>query len=238
MMRLQKAIAQSGVCSRRKAEELIKEGKVKVNNKVVTELGSKVSGADEIRVNDKIIRNDRLEYYVLYKPKSVISSTSDEKGRTTVIDLIKSKARLYPIGRLDYDTTGIIMISNDGAFANLMMHPANKIEKTYIVYLDGVITPEQLRKLEQGVIVDGRKTARAKAKILNKDLEYQNSKIRLTINEGRNHQVKKMIEAVGLQVKRLHRETYGIIDLKGLVPGMYRELKKNEVEQLILLANR
>ncbi|MDR1782294.1 MAG: rRNA pseudouridine synthase [Bacilli bacterium] len=238
MIRLQKVIAQSGICSRRKAEQLILDGKVKVNDKVITELGFKVNSNDEIKVNNKKIKKDRLEYYVLYKPKNIISSTKDEKDRTTVIDLIKSNARLYPIGRLDYDTTGIILITNDGDFANLMMHPSNKIEKTYIVYLDGLITLEQIKKLEQGVIIDGRKTSKARAKILQKDTKYKNTKLKLIINEGRNHQVKKMIEAIGLKVKKLHRESYGIIDLKGLIPGMYRELKKSEKEQLELLAKQ
>ncbi|MDR3214841.1 MAG: rRNA pseudouridine synthase [Bacilli bacterium] len=238
MIRLQKVIAQSGLCSRRKAEILISEGQVKVNNEVITTLGYKVSNNDEIRVNNKILRRDRLEYYVLYKPKSIISSTSDDKGRDTVIDLIDSKVRLYPIGRLDYDTTGIIILTNDGEFANLMMHPRSKIEKTYLVYVDGLIGAEQIKKLEQGVLIEGRMTSKAKARIIEKDMKHDNTKLRITITEGRNHQVKKMINAIGLNVKKLHREVYGNVNLKGLIPGMYRELKKDEIEQLKLLALR
>ena len=237
MERLQKVIAQSGVCSRRKAEELIVEGKVKVNGDVVCELGTKVEDNDIILVNDKKIKREKKEYYLLFKPKSIISSTDDEHERTTVVDLIETaNVRLYPIGRLDYDTTGLIILTNDGEFANKMMHPSSKIKKSYLAFIDGLIDAEQIKQLEQGVTVEGKKTAKAKAKILHKDFKLAKCKVRLIISEGRNHQVKKMFEAVGLKVRKLHRESYGNLNLNGLVPGEYRKLKLDEINDLLKLA--
>ena len=146
MIRLQKYIADSGFCSRRKAEEYISKGKVFVNGNLVTELGTKVNGNEEILVDGNSISKQDKEYYVLYKPRGVISSAKDDKGRKTVVDLINTNSRIYPIGRLDYDTTGIILLTNDGEFANLMMHPKNNIEKTYIVKLKGIIDGYAIKK--------------------------------------------------------------------------------------------
>ena len=157
MIRLQKYIADSGFCSRRKAEEYISKGKVFVNGNLVTELGTKVNGNEEILVDGNSISKQDKEYYVLYKPRGVISSAKDDKGRKTVVDLINTNSRIYPIGRLDYDTTGIILLTNDGEFANLMMHPKNNIEKTYIVKLKGIIDGYAIKKIKQGVMVDGHK---------------------------------------------------------------------------------
>ncbi|MDL2211591.1 rRNA pseudouridine synthase, partial [Erysipelotrichaceae bacterium OttesenSCG-928-M19] len=224
MIRLQKRIAESGYCSRRKAEELITAGKVKVNGNIVTELGYKVIDSDIVIIDGKKLKAQKKEYYLLYKPKSIISSTDDEHERTTVVDLIDSTARLYPVGRLDYDTTGIIILTNDGEFANEMMHPSSQIKKTYIAFVDGLINAEQIKKLEQGVIIDNQKTGKAKAKILEKDFKHKKSKVRLIIAEGKNHQVKKMFEAVDLPVRKLHREAYAFLNLNGLVPGEYRPL--------------
>lgn len=237
MERLQKVIAQAGVCSRREAEKLIQAGKVMVNSQIVVELGTKVNTSDVIKVNNKLIKRNRLEYYVLYKPKHVISSTSDDKDRTTVIDLIKSKARLYPVGRLDYDTTGVLLITNDGEFANMMMHPRNKILKTYVAYVSGMIDASKIKELEKGVMIDNYQTAKAKAKILDKDFANNNCTVQLIIAEGKNHQVKKMFEAIGLKVRKLHRSKYGLINLNGLVPGMYRPLTSNEIKELKLMAS-
>lgn len=236
MIRLQKAIADAGYCSRREAEKLISEHRVKVNGIVVSELGSKVSEHDHIMVDNKKLKKKRKDYYVLFKPKSIISSTSDEHDRTTVVDLIETKERIYPVGRLDYNTTGLIILTNDGDFANLMMHPSSKIKKTYLAYVDGLIEASQAKELERGVMVDKQMTGKAKIKIVEKDFKNENSKVQITISEGRNHQVKKMFEAVGLKVRKLHRQSYGSINLSGLVAGEYRRLNQREVKDLIDLA--
>lgn len=237
MDRLQKAIAHSGYCSRRAAEKLIEAGKVKVNNQVVKELGYKVNSDDIIEVEGHRLKKEKKEYFLLYKPKGVISAASDDKGRTTVVDLLEyAKTRIYPVGRLDYDTTGALLLTNDGDFAHKMMHPTNEVKKTYLAFVSGIIEPEQIKKLEQGVEIDGYKTAKAKAKILEKDFKNKNSKVQLIISEGKNHQVKKMFEAVGLRVRKLHRQKYGHLNLNGLTPGEYRKLNKNEITDLLTMA--
>ncbi|MEG0284103.1 MAG: pseudouridine synthase [Erysipelotrichales bacterium] len=237
MERLQKVIAAAGICSRRKAEELIVEGKVKVNGEVVDTLGTKVSSSDIVIVNGKKIKSERKQYYVMFKPKSVISSTSDDKGRVSVIDLLDNPtARLYPVGRLDFDTTGILLLTNDGEFANKMMHPSSKLDKTYIAFIDGILTEEKRKQLEAGVVFDGQKSAPAKVKVMQRDYKLEKTKVKLIIHEGRYHQVKMMFDAVGLSVRKLHREKYGHINLNGLVPGEYRKLKPLEISQLIELA--
>ena len=237
MERLQKVIAQSGICSRRKAEQLIEEGKVSVNGNIITTQGYKVNESDFISVNGKKIKKEKKEYYLLFKPKSVISSVNDEHERLTVVDLIDdAHSRLFPVGRLDYDTTGLIILTNDGEFANMMMHPSSHLKKGYIAFVDGLIEADQMKQLEQGVLIDGHKTKKAKAKILHKDFNLKKSKVRILISEGRNHQVKKMFEALGLNVRKLHRETYGNLNLNGLVPGQYRKLKLNEIEDLKTLS--
>ena len=154
MERLQKRIAQAGVASRRKAEELIVAGKVKVNGKTITELGTKVDNHDEIEVDGKIITMEDKEYYLLNKPRGVITTTDDDKNRKTVIDLIDTTSRIYPVGRLDYDTTGALLLTNDGEFANIMMHPANEIDKVYLAKLNGIIKGEQIQTLKKGVKLD------------------------------------------------------------------------------------
>lgn len=230
MERLQKVIAASGLTSRRKAEELIKNGQVKVNDQVVTELGIKVSSKDEIKVNDKIIEKEPKEYYLLNKPRGVITSTSDAKGRKTVTDLIPTEARIYPVGRLDYDTTGVLLLTNDGEFANILMHPKNKIDKVYLAKLDGIIKGEQIHKLEKGIKLDESivKASRVKLKKINK--ESNTCMVEITIHEGRNHQVKRMFESVGLRVEKLTRERIDIFTTKGLQSGEYRKLTPKEVQ--------
>ena len=155
MERLQKYIANSGVASRRKAEELILDGKVKVNGKVVRELGTKVSGSETIEVNGNILAKEDKVYYLLNKPRGIISSSNDEVGRKTVVDLIEEDKRIYPVGRLDYDTTGIIILTNDGEIANLLMHPKNEIEKTYVAKINGILSPKDQMILKNGVVIDG-----------------------------------------------------------------------------------
>ena len=164
MERLQKVIANSGICSRRKAEELIKEGRVKVNNIVVKELGVKVSSKDKIKVDDKELSKENKVYYLLNKPRGVITSVNDEKSRKTVVDLIPCRERIYPVGRLDYDTTGVLLLTNDGDFANILMHPNDKVEKVYVVKVRGIIKGDSINELKNGVVIDGVKTEKENLK--------------------------------------------------------------------------
>lgn len=230
MERLQKVIANSGYCSRRKAEELILEGKVFVNGSVIRELGTKVSHDDEIEVDGLSIKKDHnYEYYLLYKPRGVVTTTNDDKGRKTVVDLIDTTARIYPVGRLDYDTTGVLLLTNDGVFANGLMHPANEIDKVYIAKVEGILSGYDVKRLKSGIMIDGRKTAKCHVKVRSIDKKKNTCIVELVIHEGRNHQVKKMIEAVGKKVIKLKRERFGIFDLSGLNASEYRRLTAKEV---------
>lgn len=233
--RLQKVMANAGIASRRKSEEMIKAGEVEVNGIVITELGHKVSLSDHIRVNNKGIRQEQKRYILFYKPRGVISSVSDEKGRKVVTDYIKDiDERVYPVGRLDYDTSGLILLTNDGDFANKLMHPKYKVDKTYIAKLNNIPNVEALRKLEKGGIkIDKYKTAPAKVKILSTDRVKNKSIVRITIHEGHNHQVKDMFEKVGSLVDKLSRERYGFLTLDGLSSGEYRDLGETEVNLLL-----
>ncbi len=230
MERLQKVIAQAGIASRRKAEELIKDGKVKVNGEVITELGTKVKESDRVEVNNKPIEKENKEYYLLNKPRGVITTTSDEHGRKTVTDLINTEARIYPVGRLDYDTTGAILLTNDGEFANILMHPSNKIDKVYLAKLEGIIKGEQINTLKNGVMLDDIlvKASRVKLKKVNK--ESNTSMVEITIHEGKNHQVKRMFESVGFHVEKLTRERIDIFTINNLKSGEYRKLTPKEVQ--------
>ena len=230
MERLQKVIANSGYCSRRKAEELILEGKVFVNGSVIRELGTKVSHDDEIEVDGLSIKKDHnYEYYLLYKPRGVVTTTNDDKGRKTVVDLIDTTARIYPVGRLDYDTTGVLLLTNDGVFANGLTHPANEIDKVYIAKVEGILSGYDVKMLKSGIMIDGRKTAKCHVKVRSVDKKRNTCIVELVIHEGRNHQVKKMIEAVGKKVIKLKRERFGIFDLSGLKASEYRRLTAKEV---------
>ncbi|AYK68064.1 MULTISPECIES: 23S rRNA pseudouridine(2605) synthase RluB [Bacillus] len=238
MERLQKVIAHAGVASRRKAEELIKEGKVKVNGKVVTELGVKVTGSDQIEVNGLKVEREEPVYFLLYKPRGVISAVQDDKGRKVVTDFFKNiPQRIYPIGRLDYDTSGLLLLTNDGEFANKLMHPKYEIDKTYVAKVKGIPPKELLRKLERGIRLEEGKTAPAKAKLLSLDKKKQTSIIQLTIHEGRNRQVRRMFEAIGHEVIKLKREEYAFLNLRGLHTGDARELTPHEVKRLRALAD-
>lgn len=238
MERLQKVIANYGYASRREAEKLIASGQVKVNDVVVRELGTKVSSSDIIQINNvQIDKNIGYEYYLLYKPRGVISSSKDEKGRKTVVDLIDTESRIYPIGRLDYDTTGIILLTNDGNLANMLSLPKSNIDKTYIAKVDGILKKEDIIKLKNGVIIDGYKTKKAKIKVKKIDKKNKTSIVEVTIHEGKNHQVKKMFEAIGLKVLKLKREKYANLDLTGLKAGDYRPLLIKEVKKLYSLVN-
>lgn len=232
MERLQKVIANSGYTSRRKAEELISKGLVKVNGITIYELGVKVNTNDLIEVDGYIIKNENKVYYLLNKPRGIITSTSDDKGRKTVVDLINTNVRIYPVGRLDYDTTGAIILTNDGELANLIMHPKSKIDKVYIAKINGLIGKNQLLKLERGVFIDGKRTAKSRARIKSYDKKTDTSIVELTIHEGRNHQVKKMFEALGYEVLKLKRERISFLDINNLKSGEYRLLNPKEVKKL------
>lgn len=233
MERLQKIIATTGYCSRRKAEELISEGRVTVNGEKVKELGVKASYDDSILIDGNSINNkeDKV-YYILNKPRGVITTTSDEKNRKTVIDLIPTKRRIYPVGRLDYDTTGILLLTNDGELTNLLLHPSNEIEKLYIAKIKGIINKEDLAKLCRGLVIDGKKTGKAKARIKKIDKKNNTSIVELIIHEGRNHQVKKMFEIINYPVIKLKRESFSFLTTSGLKSGEYRELSIKEVKTL------
>ena len=233
MERLQKVIALSGYCSRRKAEELISLGKVKVNGKIVKEMGTKVESIDYVEVEGKPIEQmeDKV-YYLLNKPRGVVTTAKDEKGRKTVIDLIKTSKRIYPVGRLDYDTTGLIILTNDGELTNFLTHPKNNIEKVYVAKIKGLITKEQIRKLCNGVYIDGKKTSKSKAKVLKIDKKTNSSVVELIIHEGRNHQVKNMFKAIGYDVLKLKRESVAFLTLDGVPSGEYRQLSIKEVKKL------
>ena len=235
MERLQKIIASSGYCSRRKAEDLIKQGKVMVNGELVCDLGTKASLSDLITIDGNEIKGCSKEYILLYKPRGVITSTKDEKGRKTVLDIVRSKNRLYPVGRLDYDTSGLLLLTNDGELTNILTHPSHEIDKVYIVKTNVCVDPKKVKELEKGVIIDGKKTSRARVRI--KRLDHRNNKsiIELTIHEGKYHQVKKMFETIGYEVASLKRERYAFLTLDGLTSGQYRKLSIKEVKKLYAL---
>ena len=235
MERLQKVISSSGVASRRKAEELITAGKVTVNGQIITELGTKVGSKDEILVNGEKINREEKVYYLLNKPRGVIASTKDEHNRNTVVSLIDDEKRIYPVGRLDYDTTGALILTNDGEFANMMMHPRNEIDKVYVAKIEGILLPSEIMTLKNGILIDGIKTSKAKVKVKRVNYKNDTSIVEITIHEGRNHQVKKMFEAVGKKVIKLKRERIAFLDLKGLEPGEYRKLSHKEISKLYVL---
>ena len=238
MERLQKVIANSGYASRRKAEELIKNKKVKVNGVVVDTLGTKVSSLDQITIDGMLLEQENKVYYLLNKPRGVISSTTDDKNRKTVVDLINTNLRIYPVGRLDYDTTGLIILTNDGEFANMLIHPSNKIDKVYIAKIKGKIDPFLLNKLKKGVKIDNFKTTPCKVKIKSYDKKSDTSFVEITIHEGKNHQVKKMFEAIGYEVLKLKREKIAFLTLDGLSSGDYRILNPKEIKKLYSLSKK
>ena len=237
MVRLQKAIADSGFCSRRKAEEYIVKGKVFVNGERITELGSKVEGNEEIIVDENAISKQDKEYYILYKPRGVISSKKDDKGRKTVVDFFSSNKRLYPVGRLDYDTTGIILLTNDGEFANMMLHPKNKIPKVYIAKLEGIIDGYSIKKIKSGIVIDGIKCIPDRVKLKSADKKSNTCIVEITIHDGRNHEVKRIFESAGYNVIKLKRESIAFLTLQGLSSGEFRKLTIKEVKQLYAYTN-
>ncbi|HEY4391075.1 MAG TPA: pseudouridine synthase [Paenibacillus sp.] len=238
MERLQKILANAGVASRRKCEELILNGKVMVNDEVVTTLGTKADpNVDVITVNGKTIGAEKKVYIVFNKPKGVITSASDPQGRKIVTDYLKGiKERLYPVGRLDYDTEGLLILTNDGDFAHLLTHPKHHVSKTYLATVKGVPHGTELEKLKQGIMLEDGMTAPAEAEYHDIDPEGKQSTISITIHEGRNRQVRRMFDAISHPVLKLKRISFGDLFLGNLKRGLYRHLTKEEVEGLYKLA--
>ena len=238
--RLQKFLARSGVASRRKSEELIINGKIKVNGKIVTELGTKVDPEkDVIKYNEKEIKNESKKVYILLnKPIGYVTTVKDQFKRDTVMELVKGvKERIVPVGRLDMYTSGALLLSNDGDFINKVTHPKHEIEKTYNATIVGKVTKEDVEKLTRGVEIQDELetyvTKPAKVKILKIDEEKNLSRIQITIHEGKNREVRRMCEAIGKKVIALHRTQIGNIDVKDLQLGKWRYLTEKEIQNLI-----
>ena len=236
MERLQKVLAQSNIASRRKSEEIILAGRVKVNGTVVTELGFKVNKDDVIEVDGKPISRAQHVYFLLNKPTGYVSTTSDEKGRKTVLDLLDDDhrdMRIYPVGRLDFDTAGLLLLTNDGEFTNKMTHPEHEIEKEYLARIEGVVIRKKIVELRKGVKIDDDYLAIPKSvRLIEIDKVNQTTLISMVLIEGRNKQVRKMVEAIGHTVKKLTRVRYDFLTLEGVERGAYRPLKIHEVRKL------
>lgn len=236
MERLQKVIANSGFCSRRKAEEYITGNKVYVNNNLVNELGTKVSYEDEIVVEGHALSNkEDKEYYLLYKPEGCVSTVNDEHNRKTVVSFVPTKARIYPVGRLDYNTTGLLLLTNDGELTKILTHPSHMVEKVYLAKINGILTPEEFMKLKKGITIEGRRVVPSYLKVKKVNKESDSSSVLIGIREGRNHIVKKIFASMHHDVKKLKRETFAFLTLEGLKPGEYRSLTIKEVKKLYAL---
>ena len=238
-IRLQKFLAEAGVASRRKSEELILAGKVTVNGNIVTELGTKINPEkDKITYNGKNVENNIKKVYILLnKPIGYVTTSKDQFSRDTVLDLIKVKERIVPCGRLDMYTSGALILTNDGDFVYTITHPKHEITKTYTVTLKGIVSEEEVEKLRNGVEIDDNgvpyKTKKAKVKILKTDMEKDISRLEIVIHEGKNRQVRKMCEAVNRKVLALHRAKIGDLSVKDLKLGTWRYLKEFEVNKLL-----
>ncbi len=234
--RLQKFLAEAGVASRRKAEELIAQGKVKVNGKVVTEMGMKIDPAkDEVTYLDKKVttKNTKMVYIMLYKPEGYVTTAKEQFGRPAVMDLVKGvKERIFPVGRLDYDTSGLLLLTNDGDLTYKLTHPKHDVDKTYIAKLYGVPDEGALQKFRRGVVIDGKRTKPAKIQIIDKDKDGRFCTAEIIIHEGRNRQVRKMCEAIKHPVAQLKRVATGELKLGDLQKGKYRHLTEKEVKYL------
>jgi len=235
-VRLQKFLASMGIASRRKAEEYILEGKIKVNGQVITELGFKIDPReDKVYFLDKLVEDKKENVYVLLnKPIGYVTTMHDQFNRDKVTDLLKGvKAKVLPVGRLDMYTSGALILTNDGDFIYQVTHPKHEIEKTYTVTLIGIVTDEEVEKLKQGVEIEDYISGKAKVKILKTDLEKNQSRLEITIHEGKNREVRKMCEAIGKKVLALHRTKIGNIGVKDLKLGNWRYLTKEEVQTLL-----
>ncbi len=238
MERLQKVIASAGIASRRKAEEMIAQGRVKVNGTTVKEMGVKVSGNDRIEVDGTEIGKEEKVYFLLNKPKKTICAVKDDKDRDTVVDIIDCKERIFPVGRLDYETTGLLLLTNDGEFANGLMHPRNHIRKTYEVAVNGVLTDGMCALLEKGIDLEDGKTLPAEVFVLKRSEKKNKTVLQITIQEGRNREVRRMMEFFHCEVTRLNRIQYAFLDLGNLRQGQYRKLRMYEVRKLMSIVNK
>jgi len=225
-MRLNAFLARAGVASRRGADRLIKAGRISVNGRQ-GQLNDDVSESDDIKVNGRRVSAQKPRYILLYKPAGYVTTLKDPENRVKVTDLVKIAERVVPVGRLDFNTTGALLLTNDGELTNRLMHPSFKVDKVYEAEVDGTVTDEILNKLSIGVKLEDGKTAPAKA------VKLADNKIELTIHEGRNRQVRRMLSTVGLPVKKLHRSRYGSLGLAGLKPGQWRELNEKELQSLL-----
>ena len=237
MERLQKYLASCGIASRRKAEEYIVSGLIKVNGEIVTEPGTKIDplvDKIEFRNSDFVIKPEKKIYLMLNKPTGYVTTVNDEKGRSTVMDLLKDiPQRVVPVGRLDMYTSGLLLFSNDGEFINKVTHPSHEITKTYVVKLRGIPTENDLQKLRNGVKIDGYVTSPANVEMLLKDNTNNLSRLKIEIHEGRNRQVRKMIESIGFSTITLSREAIGNLKIDGLEKGKWRYLSADEINELI-----
>lgn len=231
-MRLQKYLASCGVASRRASEKMIADGRVSVDGVIITEMGTKVEEGQTVCVDGKPVTPEALKYYVMYhKPAGEVTTVQDPEGRATVLDRFRDfPARLYPVGRLDYDSEGLLLLTNDGELTERMLHPSREVDKVYLARVSNVVTADEARRLERGVMVDGRITSRAKAKILSTQNLFTDMLI--TIHEGRNRQVRKMVEQIGHQVVMLRRIRFGPLKLGDLPRGMWRPLTDEELAQI------
>ena len=234
-IRLQKYLANNGVASRRKAEEMILAGKVSVNGKVVTELGTKINPSlDKIEVNGQEIKEENEHIYILLnKPIGYVTTVKDQFNRDSVLDLVKTNKRLVPVGRLDMYTSGALILTNDGDFVYKVTHPKHEIEKTYTVTIKGIAKQEEVEKLRQGVKIEDYITKPARVKILKTDEEKNQSRLEITIHEGKNRQVRKMCEAINHKVLALHRSKIAGIGVKDIELGKWRYLKEQEVKKIL-----
>ncbi len=234
MERLQKVISEAGIASRRGAEKLIQEGKVLVNGSPAI-IGQKVSGNDEILVDGKKVKKEDKVYYLLNKPRGVICSLKDKEGRRIVTDLIDTKTKIYPVGRLDYDTTGAIILTNDGELTNILEHPRNEIPRTYLVKCLHFFSKDDKKKLEKGVIIDGQKCTGYYIKLKKYDKKSDKSYVNITLKEGHNHEVKNMFNEIGHPVDKLSRESFADLSINNMKSGEYRLLTIKEVKRLYSL---
>lgn len=234
-MRLQKYLAEAGLTSRRKAEQLIVEGKIKVNGNIVTELGTKVNpDKDKVTYNEKEVKLKEDKVYILLnKPIGYVTTVKDQFNRDSVIDLVKVKQRLVPVGRLDMYTSGALILTNDGDFVYKVTHPKHEIDKTYTVTLKGIVNKEDVQKLKDGVDIGNYITRPAKVKILKTDEEKDISRLQIIIHEGKNRQVRKMCESIGYKVLALHRSEIAGIGVKDIELGKWRYLTQNEVKKFL-----
>lgn len=228
-VRLNKYLSECGIASRRGSDELIAQGRVQVNKKTVQSLGAKIDpSVDRIKVDGEFIKPERKVYFLLNKPKGVITSTKDERNRETVINLIKTKEKIFPVGRLDYNTTGVLLLTNDGEFANSLIHPRNQIERVYTAIINRELTEKDKGKLLSGIFVDKRKSKFLK-------IDYPVSKnfaiVKVSTVEGRNHFVKNMFKTLGYEVKKLNRDSIGLFNTEGLGTGRYRKLSADELSE-------